>query len=150
LDCGLNPLEHIGQDIRVIDGDPRYCIWLPPHQKRDILIEWQPYIDQALLSKSNPPSQALSLEMQYGWEELVVDHPFRENIPLTDIDVEIKVEGQNTIKKRFTPNIAWKNEKLSLITYQSNQGFVPKIQLLVHAQPKNQDAKFCINLNLRF
>jgi hypothetical protein len=144
IDCGLNPLEYVARDIRVINSDPRVCVWLPPHQNRDLLLIWQPKIDISALQAQTQ----VQMLLQYGWEELVVDHPFREKIHLDPVALSVLM-GDSLFEDKLMPNLHWQDQVIFKIdpTKLHSQ---PSVEILVKAQKQNKDAKFCMNLSLRF
>jgi hypothetical protein len=145
VDCGLNPLEHVARDVRVIESDPRFCVWLPPHQNRDVVLIWQPQVSS--LSKDGQVKDG-QVRLQYGWEELVIDHPFREKIPQSPIELSVSM-GHLLFEGKLVPNGQWQDQVIFKIK-SGELSSQPTFEILVKAQKQNKDAKFCMNLSLRF
>ena len=80
--------------------------------------------------------------------ELVVDHPFREKIPLYPVALSVLM-GDSLFEGNLMPNRHWQDQVIFKIdpTKLHSQ---PSVAILVKAQKQNKDAKFCMNLSLRF
>ena len=137
VDCGLHPTEHVSLDWRVIGGEPRRCIWFPPHKNKTVSLRWTP---------EDGHSNA-ELWFDYGWEDLAIRHPFRRS-HAQDLNIEINAGNETLWKKRVSPRLGWHHERINLSAGIADGPPSPLV-ISLRATSSVDDAHLCIDLSLR-
>ena len=164
VDCGLDARRHVTRDARVIDQEARHCIAMTPMLKDDILIHWRPILNRSnsvsntsvqAQSKQSKPSgkkqekvDRMEIWLAYGWEDLTVNHPFRES-RTKSAQLQVAI-ADKTWDFQAKPIVQWQRQVLhpthQALTHIEQQG----IQLKVSTQHKgDRDSVLCVQLSVR-
>ena len=147
VDCGLHPTEHVSQDIRIIGGDPRRCVWLSPHRGHRLQLRWT-------LPSSTPPGSQLVAD--YGWTDLSVRPPFSRRSEAKAVRLELSTEGTSTGTGtgtgaaqslppfQWAPELGWRREARPLAP-----GTRSVTLALSAARDDTRDGELCVSLTVR-